>query len=394
MQNTPQSNRLHIALYGNRNTGKSSLINALTAQEVALVSSTPGTTTDPVYKAMEIHGIGPVLFMDTAGVDDTGKLGEQRVAQTQKTTLKADVALWVCTELPDARQQQWLHQLKERGTPTLIVLNKIDQIADYPALATQIEQLTQCPVVAVSALQGTGIEELLEQLRRINPLREEDDSIVGHLVSKNDVVLLVMPQDLQAPKGRLILPQVQTIRNLLDNQCVVVSCITSNYLQALDALKTAPKLIITDSQAFDMVYRHKPQASALTSFSVLFAKHKGDIAQFVQGAKAIDALTPQARVLIAEACTHAPLKEDIGREKIPALLRKRFGNELQIDIVSGSDFPEDLTPYQLIVHCGACMFNRTHVLQRLRHARQQGVPMTNYGICMAHLSGILDKVVY
>ena len=394
LQDTPRANRIHIGLFGKRNSGKSSLINALTGQEVAVVSEYAGTTTDPVYKSMEIHGIGPCVFIDTAGLDDEGELGELRVRQTLRAMDRTDIALLVCTDADVSREKQWKDMLAEKNIPVIVLLNKSDLLEDPLATARAIEQQLQQVPLIVSAAHKSNIEDIRRALIGKLPDETMNTGITGRLVKESDVVLLVMPQDIQAPKGRLILPQVQTLRELLDRKCIV-SCCTTDKLQAtLGALAQPPTLIITDSQVFKTVYEQKPPESRLTSFSVLFAQYKGDIDYYLEGANAIDRLTEQSRVLIAEACTHAPLTEDIGRVKIPAMLRKRFGQGLTIDIVSGADFPEDLTPYQLVIHCGACMFNRKYVLQRIAQARRQQVPMTNYGVTIAYVQGILDKIDY
>lgn len=394
LTNTPSANRLHIGLFGKRNSGKSSLINALTNQDTALVSGVAGTTTDPVYKAMEIHGIGPCMFIDTAGFDDGGELGEMRVQKTKEALLKTDVALLLFSGDDFTLELEWLESLRKSKTPVIAVVNKADLLEDAGAFCRKVENQSKLKPAMVSAKSGEGVKALIEAIVREMPESFESESITGHLVSPNDVVLLVMPQDIQAPKGRLILPQVQTIRDLLDHKCVVVSTTVDLLEQSLEALKKPPKLIITDSQAFQAVYEKKPPESLLTSFSVLFAEYKGDIQEFVKGAEAIDSLTEQSHVLIAEACTHAPLAEDIGREKIPRALKKRFGDRLNVSVVSGVNFPEDLSGYDLIIHCGACMFNRKYVLSRIERAKSQGVPITNYGVALAKLTGILSKITY
>lgn len=405
LTDTPNANRLHIALFGRRNSGKSSLINALTGQDTALVSDTPGTTTDPVSKAMEIQGIGPCLFIDTPGFDDEGELGEMRIGRTLKAIEKTDIALLFCgDEMPIsngassiqymAEELHWIQQLKEKNIPTILLLNKIDIRSNISELAAQIEQQCHIRPLLVSAKERTGMELIRQAILEKLPADFGQQNITGKLVAENDLVLLVMPQDIQAPKGRLILPQVQTIRELLDKKCLIATCTTDKLAETLQALARPPKLIITDSQVFKTVYELKPEESKLTSFSVLFAGYKGDIHYYVESAAAIDRLTESSRILIAEACTHAPLSEDIGRVKLPRLLRKRIGEGLQIDLVAGTDFPQDLTPYSLIIHCGACMFNRKYVLNRIERAREQNIPMTNYGVAIAFLSGILDRIEY
>lgn len=394
MQDTPRANRLHIGLFGKRNSGKSSLINALTNQETALVSDVAGTTTDPVYKAMEIHGIGPCVFIDTAGLDDEGELGALRIRQTMRAMERTDVALLVCTGDDIEKELEWNRLLKEKNIPVIWILNKADLLSDATATVRSIEKKCgQVPLV-VSARTKQGMEDIRRSLIAKLPDETMSQGIVGRLVKEGDTVMLVMPQDIQAPKGRLILPQVQTIRELLDRKCLVMSCTTDKIDQMLQALVQPPSLIITDSQVFKTVYEKKPSASRLTSFSVLFAQYKGDINYYIEGANAIGCLTENSHVLIAEACTHAPLAEDIGRVKIPNMLRKKFGAGLQIDHVSGTDFPGDLNKYDLVIHCGACMFNRKYVLNRVAQARNQHIPMTNYGVTIAYLTGILDKIDY
>ena len=400
---TPNANRLHIALFGKRNSGKSSLINALTGQDTALVSDTPGTTTDSVQKAMEIHGIGPCLFIDTPGFDDEGELGNRRIERTWKAVEKTDIALLLCagggsaeeTGEPDFTEDlHWLEQLKAKNIPTILLINKADIRKNTASLAIRIKETFGSQPIPVSAKEKTGVELIRQAILEKLPEDFDQQSITGSLVTEGDLVLLVMPQDIQAPKGRLILPQVQTMRELLDKKCLIMSCTTDKLQETLQALSRPPKLIITDSQVFKTVYEQKPEESRLTSFSVLFAGYKGDIRYYVKSASAIGSLTESSRVLIAEACTHAPLSEDIGRVKLPHLLRKRIGEKLSIDIVAGTDFPQDLTPYSLVIHCGACMFNRKYVLNRIERARLQNVPMTNYGVAIAFLNGILNQIEY
>lgn len=388
MRQTPRAERIHIAIFGEVNAGKSSLINALTGQQSALVSEVAGTTTDPVYKAMELQGLGPVVFVDTAGFDDTTQLGEMRLKRTKEVLDMTDIAILVVGDSL-TQVEIWQREMKQRDIPTIVVVNKLDLQEKSPLLKAIRDRL-QTEAIAVSALTGQGIETLRQRI--IDQYKDEERFITADLVKEGDLVLLVMPQDIQAPKGRLILPQVQTTRELLDRKCTVISTTTDRLADTLEMMKQAPDLIITDSQAFTQVYALKPAHSRLTSFSVLFAAYKGDKEYFKASAEVIDQLHPGSKVLIAEACTHAPKSEDIGTIKIPALLRKRFGEGLQIDFTRGNDFPENLSTYDLIIHCGSCMFNRQHVLSRTEKAKALAVPMSNYGMVLAKLNGILDKI--
>ena len=358
MNNTPSSERLHITVFGKRNAGKSSLVNAITGQKVALVSDTPGTTTDPVHKAMEIPGIGPCLFTDTAGFDDDAVgLGDKRIGLTAKTLEKTDIALMIFRDC-DAVEKEWYGKLKGNGIPVISVINKTGSAGPGSPGLLKKDILSICKEepLTVNALTGEGTDSIIRAVLRRLPEDYGHQTITGNLVKNGDTVLLVMPQDIQAPKGRLILPQVQTLRELLDKGCTVVSCTTGRIKESLAGLTANPDLIITDSQVFQEVVAAKPAECRLTSFSVLFAAYKGDINAFTEGARALEHLNGNSRILIAEACTHAPASEDIGRVKIPRMLRQRFGDGLGIDIVGGTDFPDDLSPYSLIIHCGACMF--------------------------------------
>ena len=403
LNDTPRANRLHIGIYGKRNSGKSSLINALTGQDIALVSNTPGTTADPVMKSMELHPVGPVVFIDTAGFDDEGKLGRLRVEKTKETLSKTDIVIMaiddVTLENADfSMEKMWLEEIKKRDIPVIIAINKWENIKGkirYEDVEKLLrEKLGEYPVVKVSAKEGTGIDSLRSALEKAVPEDFLRERILAGLIDEGGLALLVMPQDIQAPKGRLILPQVQTLRELLDSRCTAVTTTADGFERALGVLSRSPDLIITDSQCFKYVYDRKPEQSALTSFSVLFAAYKGDIEKFIKGASVLDNMTENSKVLIAEACTHVPLDEDIGRVKIPTLLRKKFGEKIEIRNVCGNDFPEkkQLEDFDLIIHCGACMFNRKHVLSRIAQAEAAGVAITNYGITLAKLSGILDKI--
>lgn len=395
LNETPNAVRLHIGIFGKRNSGKSTLLNTITGQKISTVSPIAGTTTDPVIKAMELHGLGPVVFYDTAGFDDEGELGALRVEKTKEIIQKTDMAILVFRDPDISWEMEWYDALKEKKIPVLCIWNKDNRDrAQVEKSLQRIKRKIGNDVLVLDAARDQITDTIRQALIRLLPCELTQETITGHLVSPHDLVLLVMPQDIQAPKGRLILPQVQTIRDLLDHKCIVQSCTSDTLDAALSTLAKPPKLIITDSQVFPLVYEKKPEESLLTSFSVLFAKYKGDIQYFIESAKAIDTLHPTSRVLIAEACTHAPLTEDIGRVKIPAMLKKRYGDGLQIEIVSGTDFPKDVKKYDLIIHCGACMFNKKYVLSRVEQAKQEGVPMTNYGIAIAYIKKILDHITY
>lgn len=390
LQNTPHANRLHIGIFGKVNSGKSTLLNTLTKQLVAIVSDQEGTTTDPIYKAMELHGIGPVVFIDTAGFGDVSELGEQRMEKTRLAAQKSDIAIVMFADEDIEEGVQWYQFFKELNITTLLVVNDTKK-NDTQKIKELVETTLHEDAMIIDA-KADSTDEIRKAIIRLLPEDYGMDSITKSLAKEDDLVMLVMPQDIQAPKGRLILPQVQTVRDLLDKKCIVVSCTADKIDQTLQSLSKEPDLIICDSQVFKVVYDKKPEKSKLTSFSVLFADYKGDIHTFVEGANAIDRLTKDSKVLIAEACTHAPLTEDIGREKIPRMLKKRIDPNLQIDIVSGNNFPDDVSGYDLIIHCGACMFNRKYVLSRLQQAKQAGVPITNYGVTIAYVNNILDKI--
>lgn len=390
MNETPKANRLHIAVFGRRNAGKSSLINAITGQEVALVSDHPGTTTDPVYKAMELLPLGPVVFIDTAGLDDLGDLGRLRVKKTLGVMDKTDLALMVFSpENTDfTLEQTWCQKLQERKIPIIGVVNKMDiKDLDLKEFARDFD----FSFIKVSAKEGTNIGKLKEMISQNAPSNFELTALIGDVLRPKSLVLLVTPQDIQAPKNRLILPQVQTIRDLLDHNCMALVAKDTELEDLLKNLNRKPDLVITDSQIFHQVNEIVPEGVPLTSFSIIMSRYKGELGTFIKGAYAIEKLKPGDKVLIAEACTHHPLENDIGRQKLPALLEKKAGGKLDIEVKGGADFPEDLTPYSLILHCGSCMLNRKQMISRIIRAVQQNVPITNYGMAFAHAAGILKR---
>ncbi len=394
MTSTPKSLRLHIAFFGRRNVGKSSLLNALTRQQVSIVSPVAGTTTDPVEKPMELLPLGPVLFIDTAGIDDTGELGALRVQKTRQVLERTELAVLVAEAGAWGNfEAEILGELTVRKTPTIVVFNKIDAAEpDATLLGRFAEQ--KLLVVKTSAARGTGISELRQALLNAAPPDFIDSpAILGDLVGPGEMAVLVVPIDKEAPKGRLILPQVQSIRDLLDSDayCLVVK--ERELRRALDRLKSPPKLVVTDSQAFLKVAADTPRDVPLTSFSILMSRFKGDLLAQVQGALAIDKLRGGDRVLIAEACSHHPIGEDIGRVKIPRWLTQYTGAKIHFEHMQGHDFPNDLADYKLVIHCGACMWNRREMLGRILRCQQAGVPITNYGLTIAYSLGIFERAL-
>ena len=391
MNDTPNSNRTHIVIFGRRNVGKSSIINAIANQDVAIVSDTAGTTTDPVKKAIEINKIGACTIVDTAGFDDEGELGELRINRTKKIMESADIALLVFdASFKDndyLLELKWKNELTSLEIPIVAVLNKIDLNNNYKQIEQNIKDIFDLETISISASNKINIDKLVEAIKLTIP-KTEEISITGHIIKEDDIVMLVMPQDIQAPKGRLILPQVQTIRDILDNKAVIMASTFDKFENALKALSKAPKVIITDSQVFKEVEKLKPKESLLTSFSVLFARYKGNEEVYKRGADFIDKLNKNSKLLIAESCTHIPLEGDIGRVKIPNLLKKKFGFEFDIDYVAGTDFPDDLSKYDLVIHCGGCMGTRKHILNRIRICEEQNVPITNYGMTIAKINSV------
>ena len=392
MLETARSNRIHIAIFGRRNVGKSSFVNALSGQAVSIVSDVAGTTTDVVWKNMELTGVGAVVIGDTAGYDDCGELGEMRVGMTKRIIPRIDLALLLLHGNPadNELERQWLVAFEKSGVPVVALLGHSDLYNTVQEWKTILNR----DVIPFSAVTGEGKEALLKAISIALQETADNDDITDGLVSAGDIVVLVMPQDKQAPKGRLIQPQVQTLRNLLDKHAIPMCCAPEELPELLASLKMAPSLIITDSQVFTQIEDLKPEESRLTSFSVLMARQKGDMEIFRKGAEKLKDLPHNARILIAEACSHIPQNEDIGRVKLPNMLRKKYGDGLSITVVSGNDFPDDLAGYDLVIHCGACMFTKRHVMTRLRLAMAQDVPITNYGIAIAALTGMLDKVTY
>ncbi|MDH7514428.1 MAG: [FeFe] hydrogenase H-cluster maturation GTPase HydF [Bacteroidota bacterium] len=392
MQPTPKGLRLHIGIFGRRNVGKSSVLNALTRQNISIVSEVAGTTTDPVEKAMEFRPLGPVLFVDTAGIDDVGALGEERVARTKDVIDRVDLAVLV-TDAWQTYEEELLALFRSRRVPIVAAANKADlRIGDD--LEKRLAEAGASRVVRVCAVTGEGIEDLREGIIACVPESFiHAQPIVADLIRPGEYVILVVPVDIAAPKGRLILPQVQTLREVLDADASALVVKERDVAQALSRLHHPPALVITDSQAFRTVSEQVPRDVPLTSFSILFTRFKGDLETAVDGARHIDGLKPGDRVLIAEACTHHPTSEDIGRVKIPRWLEERVKGPLDIRVSAGADFPDDLSSFSLVIHCGACVFNRRHMLSRIERCRHAGVPITNYGLAIAYLTGIFDRAL-
>ncbi|QVK20601.1 [FeFe] hydrogenase H-cluster maturation GTPase HydF [Mycoplasmatota bacterium] len=388
MKNTPRSNRFHIAIFGKRNSGKSSLINALTNQDIAIVSDVLGTTADPVFKTIEILPLGPCVLIDTAGLDDVGILGELRVSKSLSVLNKADIAIIVVDASTgiDRFDEEIIRKVKDKGLPGIIVAHKTD-------LANEIRvHSVDFKVVNVSSKTKEGIEKLKKELGKI-AATEDKFEIVGDLIDPSDVVVLVTPIDSAAPKGRIILPQQQVLRDILDSDGIGLVTKEFELEKTLESLKNKPKMVITDSQAFGMVSKIVPEDIPLTSFSILFARHKGDLEELVRGAKSIDSLKDDDKVLIAEGCTHHRQADDIGTVKIPRWLTKSTGKSIIFDYYSGHGFPENIKDYQLIVHCGACMLNRKEVLHRINQAKEKEIPIVNYGVLIAYVHGIFERAL-
>lgn len=391
MNSTPKGERLHIALFGRRNAGKSSLINAITGQDLAIVSDVPGTTTDPVYKAMEILPLGPVMFVDTPGLDDEGKLGAERVRKAKSVLNKTDIALIVADGAKAAHdfslENTILDITREKGIPSLIILNKQDEWRE------EEENIALKGDICVSASSGYHIEELKEMISRKIPSKDSDTRLVGDLLSSGDLVVLVIPIDSSAPKGRLILPQQQVIRDILESGAVAVACRDTELTDTLDRLGQTPRLVITDSQAFARVSKDTPESIPLTSFSILFSRYKGDLKTQIQGVAAVESLKDGDIILMAEGCTHHRQCEDIGTVKLPRWIQEYTDKKLIFETSSGGEFPEDLTRYKMVVHCGGCTLNPKEMAYRIAQAKDQQIPIVNYGTLIAHLKGVLKRSI-
>jgi [FeFe] hydrogenase H-cluster maturation GTPase HydF len=394
MLETPKGLRLHIGIFGRRNCGKSTLMNALIGQSISIVSEHPGTTTDPVEKTFELAPIGPVVFIDTAGVDDDGDLGELRVKKTREVLERVDIGLVVIgSEGIGPFERELIATLREAQTPVLVVFNKLDLVRPGDDQLAPLRQ-AEIETSLISAAQGTGIDQLKEALFRLAPEScIEDPRLVGDLIGPGDVVVLVVPIDLGAPKGRLILPQVQTLRDILDSDAISLMVKERELASALARLHEKPKLVVCDSQVVLKVAADTPPDIRMTTFSILMARFKGEMLGLAAGAGAISRLKPGDRVLIAEACSHHALADDIGRVKIPRWLRQYAGGHLDIDVRAGKDFPEDLTPYALVVQCGGCTVTRKQIMVRQYRAARQGVPMTNYGMAISVSQGVMERAL-
>ena len=386
LNNTPSAERQHIGIFGKRNAGKSSIINAITGQELAIVSEVKGTTTDPVYKAMELLPLGPVVMIDTPGLDDEGELGAMRVRKSYQVLNKTDIALVVADAADGvgAAETALIERIRKKGIPYLIVYNKSD-VGAQPVMSENS--------ISVSAKTGENIHALKERIGRLVPQGDSGKRIVGDLFSPSDIAVLVVPVDSAAPKGRLILPQQQTIRDILDASAIAAVTKETELSETLAALGKPPRMVITDSQAFGLVSKLVPEKIPLTSFSILFSRYKGNLAAAVRGAKAVDSLEDGDSVLICEGCTHHRQCEDIGTVKMPAWIKKHTGKDLAFHFTSGTEFPDDLSPYRLIIHCGGCTLNEREMQYRIKCAADSGIPMTNYGTMIAYIHGILARSV-
>ena len=392
-QATPKGLRLHIGLFGRRNVGKSSLLNAIVRQEVSIVSEHAGTTTDPVEKPMELLPLGPVVFIDTAGIDDEGALGQLRIQKTQKTLDRVDLGVIISDGTWDTFEQKLLDELQTRDIPIITVFNKIDINKPTAELVQKLKD-QKLVVIHTAVTDNIGILDFRQALLNLAPEDFIDSpAIVGDIVGPGQTAVLVVPIDKEAPKGRLILPQVQSIRDLLDTDAMCMVVKERELRAAMDNLKQPPKLVVTDSQAFLKVAADTPPEVPMTSFSILYSRFKGDLITQTLGAMAVEKLKPSDNVLIAESCSHHPIGEDIGRIKIPRWLTQYVGGKLNFTTVQGQDFPDDLSPYKLVIHCGACMWNRRTMLNRIFKCRNAGVAITNYGLVIAYSLGIFERAL-
>lgn len=393
VQTAPKGLRLHIGLFGRRNVGKSSLLNAIVRQQVSIVSEHAGTTTDPVEKPMELLPLGPVVFIDTAGIDDEGALGQLRIDKTKKALDRADLGVIITDGTWEVFEEKLLDEFNTRAVPVVVVFNKIDITPPATKLVETLGKQTRC-VVQCAATNNVGILDFRQALLNSTPEDFIDSpAIVGDIVGPGQTAVLVVPIDKEAPKGRLILPQVQTIRDLLDTDALCMVVKERELRAAMENLKQPPKLVVTDSQAFLKVAADTPSSVLMTSFSILYARFKGDLITQTAGAMAVENLKPSDNVLIAESCSHHPIGEDIGRVKIPRWLTQYVGGKLNFTTVQGQDFPDDLSPYKLVIHCGACMWNRRTMLNRILKCRKAGVPITNYGLVIAYSLGIFERAL-
>lgn len=395
MNTTPNASRLHISIFGRRNAGKSSIINALTNQNIAIVSDVAGTTTDPVQKAMEILPIGPVVIIDTAGLDDTGELGELRVKKTYEVLNRTDLALLVIDGMvgPSEFEEEILEKIREKNIPVVGVLNKADLAQFHFNQKADWEKKLKLELVETSANNGYGIEELKRQIIKKAPYDDKELSLVSDLINPGDFVVLVVPIDKAAPKGRLILPQQQVIRDVIESDAIAVVTKEYELKETLENLGKKPALVITDSQVFLKVSADTPRDIPLTSFSILFARYKGDLDELTKGLKALERLKPGDKVLIAEGCTHHRQSDDIGKVKIPRWIRQIVGGDIQFDFSSGMAFPDNLDQYKLIVHCGGCMLNKREMMYRISYAKGKEIPIVNYGLLIAYVQGILPRAI-
>ncbi|WP_010249747.1 [FeFe] hydrogenase H-cluster maturation GTPase HydF [Acetivibrio cellulolyticus] len=395
MNNTPVGNRLHIAIFGRRNAGKSTLINALTGQDIAVVSNVPGTTTDPVYKTMELLPLGPVVIIDTAGIDDVGDLGNLRMEKTYDVLRKTNFAIFVvdADEGITEFDIKFIEEIKSREVAVVAVLNKSDKIKTEQTKIDEYRKKLGIPICEISAKSKSGIDELKQLIAKHAKFDESNLTIVGDLINPGDIVVLVTPIDKAAPKGRLILPQQQTIRDIIENDAIVVVTKEFELKETFESLNKKPALVITDSQAFLKVSADTPEDVRLTSFSILFARYKGELIEMVKGLKRIEELKPGNRVLIVEGCTHHRQADDIGKVKIPRWIRQMSGAEIEFEWASGTYFPKDIEKFDLIVHCGGCMLNRLEMQYRINLSRQNNVAITNYGMLIAAVQGILKRAL-